>query len=171
MRRVLLPVLLGVALVGCEKRDSDMAVKKVIEQEPTSREDYGRPFRQMSDAALRSDMTLTDIHFEPHRTMLSELGRERLNRLAHLMKMYGGTIRYSSYETDEALNEGRMSIVVDYLAYAGIDTSREPVREDLAGGRGLGAPEVILVKTNEGTYKARKSASSSGAGTSVDTNK
>ncbi len=168
MRRVLLPVLLGVALVGCDKRDSDMAAKKVIEQEPVNRENYGRSFRQMSDAALRADMTLTDIHFEPHRSMLSELGRERVDRLAHLMKSYGGTIRYSSYETDKALNEDRMTTVVNYLALAGIDTSREPVREDLAGGRGLGAPEVILVKTNEGTYKSKKSSAAGGVSTSSD---
>lgn len=109
----------------------------------------------MVDNALLTDMTLSDIHFMPHRPMLNTLGEERLRRLAALMERWGGTIRYNTDEPDERLVQQRTEQVLKFLAEAGLDTSAEVLRPDLPGGRGMGAPEAVLIKVNEGTYKPK----------------
>ncbi|MCG3128788.1 MAG: hypothetical protein CHACPFDD_03681 [Phycisphaerae bacterium] len=114
-------------------------------------------FAYMADNALLADMTVTDMHFLPHRARLSVTGEQRVRRLAELMGAYGGTIRLNSDETDGALIEQRAKAVVTMLTELGVDTTTEVLRPDLAGGRGRGAVEAILIKKHEGTYKPKKS--------------
>jgi len=121
-------------------------------------------FTYMVDNALLADMTVSDHHFLPHRAALNDLGRARLGRLASLLEAYGGTIRLNTDLTDEELIAGRTQTVVDFLAEAGIDTSRQVVVCDLPGGEGMSAKEAILIKVNEGTYKPQQRGTSSSAG-------
>ncbi|MGD8452993.1 MAG: hypothetical protein PVJ57_14330 [Phycisphaerae bacterium] len=121
-------------------------------------------YTHMTDNALLADMTVSDIHFLPHRALLSSLGEERLSRLALLMQAYGGTIRLSTNVTDEGLVDARINEVLEFLCQAGIDATAETVRLDMPGGRGLDATEVILIKTNEGTYRPEASGGSTGLG-------
>jgi len=114
----------------------------------------------MVDNALLSDMTISDVHFVPHRAMLNSLGEERLSRLALLMDAYGGTIRFSTDATDEELVEQRTDRIREFLRAAGVDTIRPVLRRDMRGGRGMDAKEAILIKAHEGTYKAKKSPDS-----------
>lgn len=125
-------------------------------------------FVYMTDNALLSDMSVSDIHFLPHRPQLSALGRQRLSRLASLMEAYGGTLRLSLERPEEDLAQKRLETVKNFLAEAGINTTSEVVRADLPGGRGMAATDAILIKVNEGSYKPKKdgadSASAAGGG-------
>lgn len=112
-------------------------------------------FVYMTDNALLADMTVADRHFLPHRALLSTLGELRLRRLVSLMDAYGGTIRFSTNSTDGELTQQRINTVMEFLAQAGVDTTSEVVVQDMPGGRGMDAAEVILIKANEGTYKPK----------------
>ncbi|MFH1746525.1 MAG: hypothetical protein ABIG44_05705 [Planctomycetota bacterium] len=118
----------------------------------------------MTDAALLENMTICDIHFHPHRSLLNTLGEQRLSRLASLMDVYGGTIRYSTNLQDKVLLASRTEAIIAFLQEAGVDTSTDILQHDLPGGRGMDASEVILIKANEGTYQPGKSSSGSSAG-------
>lgn len=117
-------------------------------------------FSYMTDNALLADMSVSDMHFLPHRALLSTLGQQRLSRLAQLINAYGGTIRFNSNLEDEALLDKRSSTIVEYLAELGLDTSSEIVTRDIRGGSGMDASEVILIKVNEGTYDPTRDAGS-----------
>jgi hypothetical protein len=124
-------------------------------------------FTYMGDNALLADMTVNDSHFLPHRAVLNDVGTQRLSRLASLMEAYGGTIRFNTGLTDEDLIGRRITVLTDFLAEAGIDTTQEVVVRDLPGGQGISATEAILIKTNEGTYDPARERSQSGAETGV----
>ena len=62
-------------------------------------------YTHMIENALLANMTISDIHFLPHRAQLSPLGEERLSRLAALMEAYGGVIRFDTVAEDEELLE------------------------------------------------------------------
>lgn len=124
--------------------------------QPVETSDMQGTFVYMTDNALLADMTVSDIHFLPHRAQLSALGEQRLARLVSLMQAYGGTIRFNSSLTDQELIRSRLATVRDFLAEAGVDTTAEVVREDLPGGRGMDAVEVILIKAGEATYTPRE---------------
>ncbi len=113
-------------------------------------------YTHMVDNALLTDMVVSDIHFVPQRAMLNSLGEERLSRLASLMELYGGTVRFSTYLTDEKLVAERIEQVRSYLSAAGIDTTTETVVAGVAEGRGMDAAQAVLIKANEGTYVPKK---------------
>lgn len=117
-------------------------------------------FTYMTDNALLADMSVSDMHFLPHRALLSTLGQQRLSRLAQLINAYGGTIRFNSNLDDEALLDKRSSTIVEFLGELGLDTSSEIVTRDIRGGRGMDATEVILIKVHEGTYDPTRDAGS-----------
>jgi hypothetical protein len=110
-------------------------------------------YHHMIDNALLAQMTVSDVHFLPHRAILNNLGEQRLSRLSSLMKSYGGVIRFNTALEDQALIDKRVEAVRLFLAEAGIDTSTEVLRHDLPGGPGIDATEAILIKANEATYK------------------
>jgi hypothetical protein len=114
----------------------------------------------MTDNALLADMTVSDMHFLPHRAQLTDLGQQRLSRLASLLDAYGGTIRFNTALTDEELITKRTETIVDFLSEAGIDTTREVVKRDMPGGEGMQATEAILIKTNEGMYNPKQKSQS-----------
>lgn len=116
-------------------------------------------YTYMGDNALLADMTVNDSHFLPHRVSLNDLGIQRLSRLASLMEAYAGTIRFDTELTEKDLIARRVEVVMDFLAEAGIDTTREVVVREMAGGRGMPATEAILIKVKEGTYDPEKKQS------------
>ena len=120
-------------------------------------------FVYMHDNALLADMTVSNRHFLPRRALLTNLGEQRLRRLVSLIEAYGGTIRFNSDLEDQELIKKRMAVVVQFLADAGIDTTAEILREDLPGGSGMDAREVILIKVNEATYQPDKQDSGDSA--------
>jgi hypothetical protein len=133
--------------------------------QPYATADLQGTFAYMADNALLADMTVSDMHFLPHRSLLNDLGVQRLNRLASLMEAYGGTIRFNTELTDEDLIARRTGVIMDFLAQAGVDTTREVVLRDMPGGAGMAATEAILIKAEEGTYDPKDKASGAAAGT------
>jgi len=115
----------------------------------------------MVNNALLADMAVSDVHFVPHRERLNALGEQRLCRLASLMEVYGGTIRFSTDAEDAELVEGRLASITAFLAGLGMDTSGDVVELNMRGGEGMAADEAILIKANEGTYKPSQSDSGS----------
>jgi len=107
----------------------------------------------MNDNALLADMTVSDIHFHPHRPTLNTLGQQRLSRLVSLIEVHGGTIRFNTDVDDKELIQKRTDAILAFLAEAGVDTTGQVLVEDLPGGRGMDASEVILIKVFEATYQ------------------
>ncbi len=119
-------------------------------------------FVYMTDNALLADMSVSDMHFLPHRAALTSLGQQRLNRLAQLISDFGGAIRFNSNLDDTVLIDKRLSATVEYLYELGIDTSSVVVARGMRGGSGMDATEVILIKQSEGTYDPNKAANNEG---------
>ena len=157
LRLVILSVGLCLVCVACQEPAARLNAPPHGIPERTS--DLQGTFVYMADNALLANMTVSDIHFYPHRGALSPLGEERLSRLASLIEVHGGTIRLSTDVTDEDLIEKRTETVMTFLAEAGVDTTREVLVEDLPGGAGMDATEVILIKVNEGTYDPNRKRS------------
>ena len=119
-------------------------------------------FDHMVDNAMLADMSITDNHFLPDRPALNSLGEERLSRLAEIVQMYGGTIRFNTALEDATLIQQRTDTIVAFLGKAGVDTTSKTVVRGLPGGRGMDATQAILIKANEGTYKPKKQGSEDG---------
>lgn len=113
-------------------------------------------YEHMIDNALLTDMTISDVHFVPQRSMLSSLGQQRLARIAGLMKVYGGVLRFNTRESDRELIDRRAEAIMAYLADEGVDTTRDVLRRDLPAGRGIDASQAILIKSHEATYKPKQ---------------
>ncbi len=118
-------------------------------------------YAHMIDNALLADMTISEIHFVPHRPMLNSLGETRLARLASLLDTYGGTVRFDTDLSNRALVEARTAVIVEFLSEAGMDASTDLVALDLPGGAGMDAGEAILIKAHEATYSPKKSGGDS----------
>ena len=102
-------------------------------------------FTNMADNAMLHDMSVADIHFVPHTAELSGTGAARLNRMATLLDTYGGTVRYETFDTDEAFVKLRLEHVREYLALTGCDMGRVEIKAMISGGRGLTATKAIIV--------------------------
>lgn len=166
MRQMLVTSIAAALLcAGCSEPEKRLNAPPHGRSAATS--DLQGTFVYMHDNALLADMTVSDVHFLPHRPVLSTVGEERVSRLAQLLDAYGGTIRFNSDETDKELRGARLETVRRHLADAGLDTTAEIVRDDLPGGRGMDAGEAVLIKLNEGTYKPKRSAGGGGSGTSA----
>ncbi len=114
-------------------------------------------YTHMTDNALLEDMSVSDMHFLPHRAQLSPLGEQRLERLAALISAFGGQVRYSTDSQDEQLVARRLREIKRFLGEAGVDTTGAIVVLDHPGGAGMMATEAVLIKKEEGTYKPRRS--------------
>jgi hypothetical protein len=160
--RLLLAGLAGLMCLGCNEPKERLNAPPHGTAHDVS--DLQAPLVYMTDNALLADMTISDMHFLPHRRQLSDLGQQRLSRLISLIQTYGGTIRLSSDVDDAELLSSRAEEVREQLTQAGVDTSSEVLREDISGGRGMDASEVILIKANEGTYKKKAGAAAGSSG-------
>jgi hypothetical protein len=114
----------------------------------------------MVDNAILRDMSVADIHFIPHSNELSGIGVARLDRLARLLQVYGGTVRYETLIVDETLIEQRLDHVREYLSLAGCDMDRLEFKATMSGGRGLPGGEAVEVMQH-GTSPAQEGAGGS----------
>lgn len=103
----------------------------------------------MVDNGLLEDMTISDIHFTPHRPALNTLGEERLCRLAGLLEVYGGVVRFNTSIPDVNLVQQRTDAIRAFLNEQGVDTTTEVLTRDLPGGRGMDAKQAILIKARD----------------------
>jgi hypothetical protein len=162
MKRILASSISLCVLLGCAPDQGSPRVNAPPHGPAERESDLGSTFAYMSDNALLANMTVSDMHFLPHRAMLNGLGEQRLTRLAQLMHVYGGTVRFNTDETNELLVRDRLDTITAYLAAEGVDTTTEFVRRDISGGAGMTALEAVLIKTFEATYNPDKEKSSSG---------
>lgn len=171
MRQVLAPLLAVTAtLAGCHEPSARLNAPphgyadKTVDSQGT--------LVYMSDNAALSDMTVSDMHFLPHRAKLTTLGRERVARLAQLVETHGGTIRLSSDLTDESLVNQRLEVVRDYLAKSGMSVNPDTVVLDIPGGEGMRSTDAIAIRNESAKLPASKAGpakpgagASSGGGT------
>lgn len=168
MQRTLALVMLSVALVpACNSPQARLNAPP--HGTPVETVDSQGTLVYMADNALLADMTISDMHFVPHRAILTSLGEERLCRLASLLEVYGGTVRFDSDLTDEELLAARTRAIRDFLAECGLDTTAQAVTVDMPGGEGLTAAEAVLIRLNEGMYRPQNSSSSGTSESSATT--
>lgn len=155
-------VVLCVACGACQKPDARLNAPPqgtAAEKSPMQAE-----YTQMIVNALLADMVVTDNHFLAQRATLNSLGQEQLIKLAVLLQDFGGTVRFSTNETDKALVAARTKQILTFLSDQGVKTDSSVLVQDMPGGRGMDATEAILIKVNEGTYHPKSSSSSSSTG-------
>lgn len=164
--RLLLLTITGAALSGLACSNSpDARINTPPHGESEKTSDLQGTFVYMNDNAMLADMNLSDMHFMPHRALLTSLGEERLSRLAELMKAYGGELRYNTdLSADDPLRGKRVAAIVEFLNETGLKTTPDAVHFDEPGGRGMPASSAVLIKANEGTYKPKKSSGGAGGG-------
>ncbi len=161
MRSCRLPAALAALLVaGCANRPLARVNAPPHGDQP-EHHPMADLYTHMTDNALLADMSVSDMHFLPHRAQLSSLGEQRLARLAELISAYGGQVRYSTDSENEQLVARRLREIKRFLGEAGVDTTGEIVVLDHPGGGGMMATEAVLIKKEEGTYKPRRSGSGS----------
>ena len=158
---VILPLIVVVACTGCNKNltTTDVQTARMAE----AREDPRPHLAHMVDNAMVQDMSVADFHFVGHTSELSGTGAARLDRLAHILGMYGGTVRYETQLTDEELIQQRLSHVQEYLALAGCDMERVDVIAMISGGRGMPARKAIEIEE-----RGTKPPGDEGEGMSLD---
>lgn len=137
-------------LVGCRSSPSMGRLNAPPQGESDRGAELQKPFVYMVDNALLHDMSVVDLHFVPHTAELNGTGAARLTRMARLLNVYGGIVRYETEQTDDALITRRIAHVHEYLADAGCDMSRVEVKSMLSGGRGIRATDAIRI-LEEGT--------------------
>lgn len=147
---------------GCNKPDTRLNAP--VHGTTAESSDMSGLYVYMQDNALLSDMTLNDLHFVPHRPMLTSLGEDRLSRMASLVREYGGDIRYDTDLRDDALITQRVESIRQFLCELGLDSVAQKVAPGMSGGRGMEAAEAILIRTNVNTYKPKSAV----AGASAD---
>lgn len=159
-RSVSMMVVLGL-LAGCQQPVARLNAPPHGTTENQS--ELSSEYAHMIDNALLDSMTVSDVHFLPHRAQLNSLGEERLARLALLMEMYGGQLNFST-NTDEKLAEERTATIIAFLEETGLDVAATTPVLAMSAGRGMDAGQAIEIKVNEGTYKPKKSSAGASTG-------
>ena len=158
---LILPLIVVVAGTACNEKltTTDVQMARMAD----ARNDPRTYLSDMADNAMACDMSVADFHFVGHTSELSGTGAVRLDRLAHFLSMYGGTVRYETQLTNEELIKQRLSHVQEYLALAGCDMDRVDVLPMISGGRGMPARKAIEVDE-----RGTKPAGEDGEGTPLD---
>lgn len=151
--------LLALLVAGCENNLGPVSrLNAPPHGIPDETKDLQGTFVYMVDNALLEDMTVSDVHFYPHRPLLNTLGEKRLARLASLIEAYGGQIRHSTDEPDTQLVEARLQVIRDFLVASGAPFEADMVVLDLPGGHGMDAKESLLVQQEVGRYQKGENA-------------
>ncbi len=111
----------------------------------TTRPSIADNYEPMVDNALLEEMSMSSVHFVPHRSELNSLGARRLNRYVPILKTYGGDLWYDGPPEDEDLVDARIEQIKKYLIAQGLDSDRFEAKEGLTGGRGMPAENVQLI--------------------------
>ena len=138
-------ILLSIVIVAgsaCNEKLTDVRHKAQMEETRAAPRPY---LSYMVDNAIAHDMSVVDFHFVAHTGELSGTGVARLDRMAHFLEAYGGTVRYERMLSDAELIERRLVHVREYLALAGCDMERVEVTTMISGGRGMPATKAIEI--------------------------
>jgi hypothetical protein len=130
-----------IALVTIACRPVQQRVETMAD-EPTATE---AALRNMGDNGRSHDLAIADVHFIPHSSEISGLGEAALERFAPWLEVYGGTLRYETYLTDEELVVKRIAHAREYLALVGCDVDRIHVKAMISGGRMITAADAVRI--------------------------
>ncbi len=120
--------------------ECEMVVECVEERRPMERQGD----RMIHNAEL-ADMTVTDIHFLPHRDALNSTGTQRLSHLAWLVDKYGGTIKLDLKDPESELSQARLETVKAYLKTRDLPECKIKVQIGLSENEGMSAKEGIEI--------------------------
>lgn len=134
---------------GWKQAQADWAQATEILPDHHHGQSYNRTFLFMADNGMWKNMAIADNHFVAHTTEISGAGEARLDRMAYMLNVYGGTLRYETNETDETLVNHRLQHVREYLALAGCDTSRVVVTPMISGGSRTPARDILNNSTKK----------------------
>jgi len=138
--------MLAFAATGCHGPDHDQTAAELhYTHMAEAKANYGNHFNDMADNAILHDMSLVDHHFVPHSSEISGTGAERLNRMAHLLNTYGGTVYYQTDSADTELVNKRLAHVKEYLTVAGCDMDRVNIKPGMGVGRGIAADKAMEI--------------------------
>ena len=142
----LAPAMLAFAAAGCHGPDNDQTAAELHYMHmEEAKANSGKHFKDMADNAILHDMSLVDHHFVPHSSEISGSGAERLNRMAHLLNTYGGTVYYQTDVADSELVSQRLAHVKEYLTVAGCDMDRVNIKPGMSVGRGIPADKAMEI--------------------------
>ena len=140
---------LGFVAAGCNRCEtcdcfdtSNQRTNRAMDRAQTAPQDH---WTDMSDNAMLQDMTVADFHFIPHSAEISGSGQARLDRMGTLLDVYGGTVRYETFESSDDLVKKRLEHVREYLVTTGCDMKRVEIKAMISGGRGMLATKAIIV--------------------------
>ena len=154
MRRGLLIGLTALAGAGCSQ--------SVQEQEPDV---FGASVQaqiiEAVDNGVIRQRTIYAHHFDDETARLNRLGRRDLGVLGGYFAQHGGTINVRRGTASSELYAARCDAVISALAESGVESGRLVVADDLPGGDGMNAIQVLVILERE--------ASDQGAGTSYGT--
>lgn len=137
---------------ACESANADVAIMEIADE---TRAPLTMQFdRQVHNREL-ADMSLTDLHFLPNRSMLNSNGTQRLNHLAWLVDHYGGSIKLDLEEPNGKLSQARRQTVCAYLKACGLPPSKTEVVFGLPDSKGMDAKEAIPIY-NDSRYKSKQ---------------
>ena len=139
-QRAVILVLISIPF-GCSEMRSATTIH--VDLMNQSRSSYGDHFKYMVDNAILSDMSIADIHFVSHTTELSGVGAVRLERIAKLLNTYGGTIRYETAISDEAMLAKRMDHAREFLVLSGCELDHIDIEVSAPGGLGMSGREGV----------------------------
>lgn len=139
-------ISLALMLAGCTVPQAPERLNAPPQGDSDHPAEVAAYFEGHRDRGLLADMSLSDVHFEPYSAEISETGKRRLERYAELLANRGGTLRYESNLSDEALIEARLGSANLYLEAASPDARLSVVR-GLSGKRGMSAAEAAAGST------------------------
>ena len=111
--------LVSVALISSGCKNYESASDRQQQRMNQTQDEYGSHFTHMVDNAILRDMSLADFHFIPHSSELSGTGAARLERMAKLLNVYGGTVNYVARETDQKIITKRLDHVREPWPFKG----------------------------------------------------
>jgi len=122
----------------------------------SDRSERVRQMDRMTHNAELADMSLSDIHFMPNRSILNSNGTQRLTHLAWIVDHYGGTIMLDLEDSVGPMAKERMQTVVAYLKACGLVENKILVEFGLPQTKGMGAKEAVNIY-NDTRYKPKDS--------------
>lgn len=157
--------LAAICLTGCNSNEQSR-YGGPTQRKNLDESEVRNAFTYMVDNAMWSNMALSDVHFMPHTAELNGAGEVRLDRMAFMLNLYGGTLRYETQTTDEELVDLRMKHAHEYLVLVGCDARRVRIEAAISGGALSPAGDAIRIWT-EGTVNDHEGASDGAAGGSM----
>lgn len=151
-------ILVALAFAGCTPPVHERL--NTPPQGPTDRPSRMQAnYTYSTDNALLADMSMNDSHFLNRQAVLSGTGEARLARYCELLAESGGTINYTSSESDDALMGKRLDTARAFVAAQRGDAKGQPIliESGLASGRGMEAQWAgVFRNLGMGGWGARK---------------